>query len=169
MYSGRYWYDQQNQKERLDIKEHIGQLTMYITRYDLVSQLHHFKIKKQGAKYIVHRNSSGYTCNYEQLDNNTLIPPVNLTHAKFIGNETWWGEMCDHYQILDLKDDAYLEYYVIQNSNIPYGFVNSRHVQTTWMFTTVGPIDQNQFELPKGVTCNGEEESRKTNKIKVNE
>ncbi len=37
-YSGRYWYDQENQKERLDIKEAIGQITMYITRYDLVTK-----------------------------------------------------------------------------------------------------------------------------------
>jgi hypothetical protein len=41
IYSGRFWYDWENRKQRLDIKEKIGEMWSTIWRYDLVSYLHY--------------------------------------------------------------------------------------------------------------------------------
>jgi len=138
-FSGRYWYDWNHQKERLDIKADKA-LNRHVWRFDL-------KIK-----YTITQTGSGFSCTKEDLVQ-TMVPPLDLRNFVYFGNVSLWGEICDHFEIYPEQDYPFQYWTIIRNGQPSQKYENWNDIRTTWLYMQTSPIEPDTFEPPNGVQC----------------
>jgi len=140
--SGRVYYDFKNRKMRVEEK-HEHELRIVISRYDL------------GVEWHITEDSHHTTCLKMKIHASVTMPrPLDLTQAHvYRGEKIEWGTPCYHWQVVNLTDSRFFDFYVDIDKGLPFQLkpTHERHTRLNWLFFTSGAVDAENFELPASI------------------
>ena len=127
-YSGRVWYDVENQRKRMDIKI-AKSLVERIWLYD------------ENVKYEITEDKFTWTCQ-KHLLNGKLHKMFDVSTFEYQGTAKRWGSQCDHFKVLNETDKNYFDYYQLTSSKMPFEIVTTGKpaLRYNWTFFKAGVI-----------------------------